>query len=47
MKVLHLLTSGSVGGIEVLCRDMGSCSGFENIFCFLFGEGLIYDPCWR
>ena len=43
MKVLHLLTSGSVGGIEVLCRDMGSCSGFENIFCFLFGEGLIYE----
>lgn len=43
MKVLNLLTSGGVGGIEVLCRDIASGAKAENVFCFLFGEGLIYD----
>ena len=26
MKVLNLLTSGGVGGIEVLCKDIGEFS---------------------
>lgn len=43
MKVLNLLTSGGVGGIEVLCRDIAQYSEVHNVFCFLFGEGLIYE----
>lgn len=43
MRVLNLLTSGNVGGIEVLCRDIAACAPFENVFCFLFGEGSIYE----
>ena len=43
MKVLHLLTSGQVGGIESLCRDIGRYSSFDNTFCFISGGGLIYE----
>lgn len=43
MKVLHLLTSGGFGGIEVLCRDLAVYSPSENHFCFVFGEGKIYE----
>ena len=43
IKVLNLLTSGGVGGIEVLCREISSASNIENGYCFLFGEGLIYE----
>lgn len=43
MKVLNLLTSGRAGGIESLCRDIGVNSDFENGFCFLFGDGAIYQ----
>jgi len=43
LKVLHLLTSGGLGGIEVLCREIGLCSKDKHIFAFLFGEGVIYD----
>lgn len=43
MKVLNLLTSGSYGGIEVYCRDIGRNSEYTNGFCFMFGEGGIHD----
>ncbi len=43
MKVLNLLTSGGVGGIEVLCRDIGKCSNVENKFVFLYGKGQIFE----
>lgn len=43
MKVLNLLTSGSAGGIESLCRDIGVNSKFENAFCFVFRGGAICD----
>lgn len=42
MKILHLLSSGNIGGIESLCRDIGLNSN-DNGFCFLFGDGMIYD----
>lgn len=43
MKVLNLLTSGSFGGIEVYCRNIGLNASYENGFCFLFGEGDVYN----
>lgn len=43
MKILHLLTSGGFGGIEVLCKDIATYSNVDNVFCFLFGEGDIYE----
>ncbi len=43
MKILHLLTSGGVGGIEVLCKDICLESTFKHIFCFMFGNGAIYE----
>ena len=43
MKVLNLLTTGNIGGIECLCRDIGLYSNYENGFCFLFTKGDIYD----
>ncbi|MGN1033740.1 MAG: glycosyltransferase family 4 protein, partial [Intestinibacter sp.] len=44
MKVLHLLASGSVGGIEVLCRDIYKKStNMQNIFCFVFSGGEIAE----
>ncbi len=43
MKVLHLLTAGETGGIESLCRDIGTYSKFGNGFCFLSHGGIIYE----
>lgn len=43
MKVLNLLTGGNAGGIESLCRDIGLNSKFNNGFCFLFDDGVIYE----
>lgn len=43
MKILNLLTSGSIGGIESLCRDIGEISCFDNGYCFLFEGGIIYE----
>lgn len=43
MRVLNLLTAGNIGGIETLCREIGMCAEYDNIFCFLFQEGIIYQ----
>lgn len=43
MKVLNLLTSGSFGGIEIYCKEIGINAGYQNAFCFMFGEGGVYD----
>ena len=47
MKVINLLTEGGIGGIEVLCKDIGSLAKYENIFCFMSGEGPIYEQMTR
>lgn len=38
MKVLHLLASGGIGGIEILCSNYGKYSKLDNIFVFLWGK---------
>ena len=38
MNVLHLLASGGVGGIEVLCREYAKYSEHKNVFVFLLGK---------
>ncbi len=44
MKVLHLLVSCSVGGIEVLCREIEKKSvDMQNIFCCIYSGGIIAD----
>lgn len=43
MRVLNLLTSGGIGGVERLCSDIGVYSDFENGFCFLTQGGVIYE----
>ena len=43
MKILHLLSSGGVGGIEVLCRDIAHFSKKEHEFCFLYNGGSIAE----
>lgn len=43
MKVLNLLYSGGIGGIEVLCENIGKYADYDNTFCFLFEEGIIYE----
>lgn len=43
MRILNMLTAGGIGGIEVLCRAIGKYSEDENIFCFLFDQGIIYE----
>ena len=43
LKVLHLLTGGGIGGIEVLCREISQTDRFENGFAFLTFGGQIYD----
>ena len=43
MKVFNLLTSGNIGGIEVLCKDIGVLAPYDNLFCFVSGEGPIYE----
>lgn len=43
MKILNLLESGGVGGIEQLCKNIGIYANYDNTFCFLFEEGQIYE----
>lgn len=43
MKVLNILTGGGIGGIEVLCKDIGLLAPYDNLFCFMTCEGLIYE----
>ena len=43
MKVLHLLSAGNIGGIEVLCKDIAQNDKENNIFAFLFDGGAIED----
>lgn len=43
MKVLHLLSAGGIGGIEVLCKDIQRNSDWENYFSFLFKGGEIVE----
>lgn len=42
-KVLHLLSGGSVGGIETLCLEIARLSEDEHTFCFLFEGGAILE----
>lgn len=41
MKVLHLLSVATIGGIEVLCRDMAKDNSDQNVFAILFKGGPI------
>ena len=43
MKILHLLSGGGIGGIEVLCRDIADLSREEHEFCFLYDGGMIAE----
>lgn len=43
MKVLHLLSTGTIGGIEVLCRDMAVIAPQENIYVVMFKPGPIEE----
>lgn len=43
MKVLNLLATGGIGGIEVLCKNIAIESNIDNTFWFLFEKGEIYD----
>lgn len=38
MNVLHLLSSGGIGGIETLCAEYAKYSLHKNIFVFLLGK---------
>ena len=42
-KVLHLLASGGIGGIEVLLRDYAKYSHHENLFLFVWGGGEVAE----
>ena len=43
MNVIHLLSSGNIGGIETLCEDYAFCSSHWNCFVFLWNGGVITD----
>jgi len=47
MKILHLLSAGNIGGIEVLCREIAQQDKeekkAENVFAFLFAGGPIEE----
>lgn len=43
MKILHLLSGGGIGGIEMLCRDIADLSREQNEFCFLYNGGVIAE----
>ena len=43
MKILHLLSGGGIGGIEILCRDIARFGCEEHEFCFLYAGGEIAD----
>ena len=42
-KVLHLLSGGGAGGIEILCEQIGLRGQHHHEFCFLFSAGIIAD----
>lgn len=42
-RVLHLLASGNVGGIEILSKDIQKYTKRDSFFCFVFSGGLVYD----
>ncbi|WP_196805071.1 glycosyltransferase family 4 protein [Butyrivibrio sp. VCB2006] len=42
-KVLHLLSGGGAGGIEILCEQIGLRGEYRHEFCFLFSGGAIAD----
>lgn len=42
-KILHLVSGGGVGGIEILCEQIGLRGKEKHEFCFLFFSGLISD----
>lgn len=41
MKILHILFTGEIGGIEKLCLDIGQNDKDHNAFCFLYEGGVI------
>ncbi len=43
MKILHLLSGGGIGGIEMLCCDIAELSKNQNEFCFLYSGGVIAE----
>ncbi len=47
MRILHILSSGDIGGIEVLCKDIGQISRHENYFLFVWRGGVIEDEMRR
>lgn len=47
MKILHLLSGGGIGGIEVLCRDIAELSKERHEFCFLYSGGEIADEMYK
>lgn len=42
-KVLHLLTGGQPGGIEILCREISKTKSFENGYVFMTFGGKVYE----
>lgn len=43
MKVLHLLSGGGIGGIEMLCHDIAQISKEQHEFCFLYSGGVMAE----
>ena len=43
MKILHLLSGGGIGGIEMLCQNIAELNRGENEFCFLYSGGTIAE----
>lgn len=43
MKILNLLITGEIGGIEVLCKNIIEKSKQDHRICCLFKEGKIYN----
>lgn len=39
MKVLHLIATGNIGGIQTLLKDYGAYSQIDNIFTFMWSGG--------
>ena len=43
MKILHVLFTGEVGGIEKLCGDIAKIDKKDSDFCFLYEGGVICE----
>lgn len=43
MKILHVLFTGEVGGIEKLCGDIAKVDNKNSDFCFLYEGGIICE----